>query len=331
MKRRAFLHLFLGAAAGLNTDLFSGSLEGPRKDSSKKTQQAAKVLVKVLGTAQDGGLPHIGCSCSNCQRAWQDSRFSRLVSSLAVFDLEAEKVFLIDTTPDIRAQTRMIMDRMRPSKSPSRFAPDGVFLTHAHIGHYSGLMFYGYEAQSTDKLLVYCSKRMAEFLTNNGPWSQLVHLQNIVIQTIEPDTSFSLTPQVSVTAFQVPHRDEYTDTLGFKITGPQGSLLYIPDIHSWEAWDRSLVEEVKKVKIALLDGTFFSPDELPSRDLSSIGHPFIVHSMDVLKEITREGKTRIYFTHLNHTNLALDPEGEPRKTIEKQGFHLASDGMEFSL
>ncbi len=331
MRRRAFLHIFLGSAAGLNINLFCGSLKNPQKDPSNKPQQAANVLVIVLGTAQDGGLPHIGCSCLNCQKAWQDSRFSRLISSLAIFDLAANKVFLIDTTPDIRAQTRMLMDRMKASQSPSRFAPDGVLLTHAHIGHYSGLMFYGYEAQATDKLPVYCSKRMAEFLAKNGPWNQLVSQKNIVTHTVEPEKAISLTPQVSVTAFQVPHRDEYTDTFGFKIKGPQGSLLYIPDIHSWESWDRSVVEEVKKVNIALLDGTFFSPDELPSRDLSSIGHPFIIHSMEILEDIAREGKTRIFFTHLNHTNLALDPEGEPRRAVERQGFHLASDGMEFSL
>ncbi len=287
--------------------------------------------MRVLGTAQDGGIPHIGCSCPNCQKAWQIPLFSRLASSLAVCDLEAGKIFLIDATPDIRIQTRMIMNMKEPKNNSLRFAPDGVLLTHAHIGHYTGLMFYGYEAQSTVKLPVYCSERMAEFLATNGPWSQLVSLENIAIQTIEPEKVFLLTPQISVTAFQVPHRNEYSDTLGFKIQGSRDMLLYIPDIHSWETWDRSVVEEVKKVDQALLDGTFYSADELPSRDLSSIGHPLISHSLQILKDIAKEGRTQIFFTHLNHTNLALDPEGEPRKKIEEHGFHLARDGMEFSL
>jgi len=331
MKRRAFIHTFLGSAAYLDTYFYYGSLKGSPGGLSKNPQQASDVLVKVLGTAQDGGLPHIGCSCSNCQRAWQNPRFSRLISSLAILDSKAKKIFLIDATPDIRAQTRMVIDQTRQKKSQERFVPEGVLLTHAHIGHYSGLMFYGYEGQSTDELSVYCSKRMDEFLTNNDPWSQLVSQKNIVTQTIEPEKIFFLTPQVSVEAFQVPHRDEYSDTLGFKIKGRQGSLLYIPDIHNWEAWDRSIAKEVRKVNIALLDGTFYSPDELPSRDLSTIGHPFISHSLHVLRDIAKEGKTRVCFTHLNHSNLALDPEGEPRKTVEKLGFHLASEGMEFSL
>jgi pyrroloquinoline quinone biosynthesis protein B len=331
MRRRAFIHAFLGSAAGLSTSFISEGFRGSPKALLQKPSQKKGVVVKVLGTAQDGGLPHIGCSCPNCQKAWQDPRFSRLVSSLAVFDLEADKIFLIDATPDIRVQTQMIINMIGPKKTPQRFSPDGVLLTHAHIGHYTGLMFYGYEAQSTDELPVYCSKRMAEFLSTNGPWSQLVSLKNIALRTIEPEKAFLLTPRVSVTAFQVPHRDEYSDTFGFKIKGSQGALLYIPDIRSWEAWDRSVVEEVKKVSDALLDGTFYSADELPSRDLSSIGHPLISHTMQVLKDIAKEGKTRICFTHLNHSNLALDPGGEPRKKIEEQGFHLAWDGMEFTI
>jgi pyrroloquinoline quinone biosynthesis protein B len=310
--------------------LFKGH-KGRHKAVLQESGTTANVMVKVLGTAQDGGLPHIGCSCSNCQKGWENPSFSRLISSLAVNDLVANKIFLIDATPDIRIQTQMITDLRATDKSLPKFVPDGVLLTHAHIGHYTGLMFYGYEAQATDKLAVYCSKRMSKFLATNGPWSQLVSMKNIIIQEIEPERSILLTPRVSIRAFLVPHRNEYSDTFGFKIQGSRRTLLYIPDIHSWEAWDRSIVEEVKKVDDALLDGTFYSPDELPSRDLSSIGHPPISHSMQILGHIVREEKARIFFTHLNHSNLALDQEGEARKKIGEQGFHLARDGMEFHL
>jgi pyrroloquinoline quinone biosynthesis protein B len=331
MRRRAFMHAFFGSATGLSTCFINQRLKGASKTILKKPNQKTGVMVKVLGTAQDGGIPHIGCSCANCQKAWQDSRFSRLISSLAVCDLEANKIFLVDATPDIRIQTQMIMNLKGLEKFSRGFVPDGVLLTHAHIGHYTGLMFYGYEAQSTENLQVYCSKRMSEFLAANGPWSQLVSLKNIALRSIEPEKAILLTPNVSITAFHVPHRNEYSDIFVFKIKGRHATLLYIPDIHSWEVWDRSIIEEVKKVNKALLDGTFYSGDELPSRDLSSIGHPFISHSMQVLKGVAKEGKTQIFFTHLNHSNLALDPDEELGRKIEEQGFHLAWDGMEFSL
>jgi len=331
MRRRTFLHSCFGAVAGLKAEFLSGKPKSYPGHISKNPGQAGNVLVKVIGTAQDGGIPHIGCFCSNCQRALKKPQLSRFISSLALFDLTENKTILVDATPDIRAQTMMIRERMNPKKTTNRYWPDGILLTHAHIGHYTGLMFYGYEALSTDRLPVYCSKRMNDFLTQNGPWSQLVDQKNILAKTISPGQRFSVTSQISILALQVPHRDEYSDTLGFQIKGPNRSLLYIPDIHNWKIWDRSVVEEVQKVDIALLDGTFFSPKELPSRDLSSIGHPFILDSMKILSDIAQDGKTQIFFTHLNHSNLALDPDGDARKIIKKNAFALAEDGIEFPL
>lgn len=331
MRRRTFLHSGFGAVAGLKASLIAGSARKPSSLFSPKLDETEKVFVKVVGTAQDGGIPHIGCSCPNCQRAWQDPRFSRLISSLALFDLKENKTILVDATPDIRTQTKIIQDRLGPEKKKKRYCPDGVLLTHGHIGHYTGLMFYGYEALSTDRLPVYCTQRMNDFLANNGPWSQLVSQKNIITRIIQTERIFSLTSQIAILPFSVPHRDEYTDTLGFVIKGPNKSLLYIPDIQNWDVWDRSIIDEVQKVDIALLDGTFFSPEELPARDLASIGHPFISDSVKLLKDIVRESKTEVCFTHLNHSNLALDPEGEARKNVNKDGFGLAADGMEFPL
>lgn len=331
MRRRAFFHSCWGVVASIKTNHLFGNVKPLRRQPEDKSDINEAVLVKVLGTAQDGGIPHIGCSCPNCQRAWEEPKSSRLISALAVCDLKENKTFLVDATPDIRKQTHMIWERIKKRKEQRKFSPDGILLTHAHIGHYTGLMFYGYEAQSTKDLPVFCSKRMARFLDQNGPWDQLIKLKNIMIHSIEPDRGFPLTSSIDVEAFQVPHRDEYTDTLGFKITGKQKSLLYIPDIHKWEMWERPVVDEVQKANIALLDGTFYSPEELPSRDLSAIGHPFITHSVELLKKVVATGKNQIFFTHLNHSNLALDPGGEEKRALERQGFALASDGMEFYL
>jgi len=172
---------------------------------------------------------------------------------------------------------------------------------------------------------------MRDFLKKNGPWSQLVEKENIFLIDLSPDEKLSLTPRISVVPFRVPHRDEYSDTLGFIFFGSRRSLLYLPDIQSWEEWDRSIREEVEKVDVALLDGTFYGPDELPGRDLSRIGHPFIQKSMDLLETVTKKGKTTIYFTHFNHSNFALDPEGKALINVMDRGFFLAADGLEIAL
>ena len=330
IERRDFLYACFGGLVGMNSLFFSDKIRAFPEDS-KRGREETDVLIKVLGTAQDGGFPQIGCYCKNCLRAREDKRFSRLISSLAILDLREKKYFLLDATPDIRVQSDMAFRRLALSKQGSKSSPHGTLLTHAHIGHYTGLMFFGYEAMSTHKLPVYCSSRMSSFLAENGPWSQLVRLENISSHTLSLEKEFSLTPRISLTPFLVPHRDEYTDTLGFTISGKKKKLLYIPDIQSWDAWRSSIVEEVEKVNIALLDGTFYSSEELPGRNLSQIGHPFIKTSLKILRDVARKGKAKIYFTHLNHSNLALDPEGEARKELEEKGFSTASDGMEFYL
>lgn len=320
----------MGSFAALNA-LFSPDKPGIAPRSSTRETSETDILVKVLGTAQDGGLPHFGCYCKNCLWARENPQFARLISSLAIMDLGERKLWLVDATPDIRAQWDVVHHKLAQEKSGSQNSPYAILLTHAHIGHYTGLIFFGYEAMNARQVPVYCSARMRDFLANNGPWSQLVNLGNIVPRILSPDKELSLSPRLSITPLPVPHRDEYSDTLGFIISGRKKKLLYIPDIQNWEAWNRSIVREVDKVNIALLDGTFFGPEELPGRDISHIGHPFIQSSLKTLSEVVRKGEVEIYFTHLNHTNLALDPEGEARKNIEEQGFRLAEDGMEFFL
>jgi len=253
---------------GFSTYLSSGKNLFPSPSVSSQNTSGSDILIKVLGTAQDGGIPQIGCYCPNCQRARKDSRFSRLISSLGILDLRNKKAFIIDTTPDLRIQYDLIHERLGREKTGKKNIPDGILLTHAHIGHYPGLMFYGFESLSTQDLPVYCSKKMSDFLSNNGPWDQLVRLKNISLKILNPFEKLNLTENISLVPFNVPHRDEYSDTLGFKILGPEKELLYIPDIQSWDAWNRSIKEEVEQTDIAILDGTFFGPEELPGRDLT---------------------------------------------------------------
>jgi len=323
MRRRDFL---AGAVAGPGLGLIRslarvGPPEGP-----------AAVKVQVLGTAQDGGIPQIGCECPNCARARRDPRYRRLIASLSAADLDLRKFVLIDATPDVRAQAESALARLGPEPPGLLEALGGVVLTHAHIGHYTGLMFFGYESAAARRLPVFASRRMAEFLAANGPWSQLVKLQNIEVRPLAPDKlPVPVLGSVRLRAFAVPHRDEYSDTLGLRIEGPRRSLLYIPDIQSWEAWPGRLEAELDRADLALLDGTFFSSDELPGRDMAAIGHPPIRETMRRLRSLPASRKAGIFFTHLNHTNPVLDPAGDARRELETAGFGLAEDGQELVL
>lgn len=290
--------------------------------------------VVVLGTAQDGGIPHAGCTHSLCEAARKDRSLARHVASLAIHLPKSGYMYLVDATPDLPEQIEEIHEfRRYPEGRVDRAPMDGVLLTHAHIGHYLGLAHLGFESLNTNGIPVYASPRMAAFLRGSGPWSQLVRLGNITLRELEPGKPVELEEGVSVEPIQVPHRDEYSDTMGFFIRGPRRTLLYVPDTDSWRTWSRPLrqVIEEKRVDIALLDGTFYSPDELPDRDVTKIKHPLITESMDLLEPLVTAGKLWVHFTHLNHSNPALDHDGPARKTIEGRGFRVLEEGEEFGL
>ena len=289
-------------------------------------------FVRVLGTAQDGGIPHAACSCERCSLARQDPDYDRYVASLGLILPASRQVYLFDATPDLRQQLTLLNDvQQTPVDRVDRSPVDGVFLTHAHIGHYMGLAFFGYEAIHSSGLPVMATPRMVQFLSTNGPWSQLVGLQNISLTELAPGQQHSLADDVVVTAVQAPHRDEYADTLGFLISGPEKSLFYLPDTDSWVAWVTPITEILKDVDFALLDGTFFSADELPGRRVEEIGHPLIDQSMDLLQELVDNQDLQVYFTHLNHSNPVLDRDGQVRRSVESRGFRILDEGQEFSL
>jgi pyrroloquinoline quinone biosynthesis protein B len=192
-------------------------------------------------------------------------------------------------------------------------------------------MYLGKEAMNANRIPVYVYPKMKNFLENNGPWSQLVSNQNIKLNQMLENKTVRLTSELSVLPFQVPHRDEFSETVGYKIMGSQKSALFIPDIDKWEKWETSIVEAIKKVDYAFIDATFFSGAEIKARDLSEIPHPFVIESIELFKDLAEEEKSKIFFIHLNHTNPLLDPESKESMEVERLGFGIARTGDRFSL
>lgn len=310
---RRHLISVLGIALAGSVFLIAASSESPR------------VEAVVLGIAQDGGVPHIGCRQEFCERFRRDTRKRPLIASLGLLDSTASQRFIIDATPDFAAQAE-ILSRGQPA-SDRRKPIDGVLLTHAHIGHYAGLMWLGREALGADQVPVFATPRFSDFLKTNGPWSQLVALNQIEIHPIEVGSEFRLTPSLVARAFTVPHRDEFSDTVGFEIAGPSKRLLYIPDIDKWEKWGEPLERAVARVDYAFLDATFSSASEIPGRSTNDIPHPLVDETLALLPPALR---SRVVFIHLNHTNPLLWDERARRK-IELTGARISKAGMRFPL
>ena len=277
--------------------------------------------IQVLGVVQDAGYPHIGCEKDCCKVVSPGDYF---VSCLGLVDKTNNKRYLFDATPDIHNQINLL------EKFPEANLIDGIFLTHAHIGHYTGLMYLGREGLGGKNIMVYALKRMARFLTKNGPWDQLVKLNNISIQTISNKEFVKISDNIFVIPIRVPHRDEYSETVGYKIIGKSKKILFIPDIDKWDEWKKSIIEEVKLIDYAFIDGTFYNGSEL-NRDIREIPHPSIEETLQLFSNQPLAERNKIYFIHINHTNPILTNKNGIRDMIESLGFNIAERGLKFKL
>ncbi len=301
------------------------------KETTQKNTPSPKVKgvsLVILGTIQDAGSPQIGCTKECCKSLFENPDHSRKVVSLGLIDTKNKKKYIFEATPDFIAQTKSLKNFC---DFETKETPDGTFLTHAHIGHYTGLMYFGKEAMNAQDAAVYAMPKMKSFLEENGPWSQLVKNQNITINAIENSTPLQLTDKLEVTPTIVPHRDEFSETVGYTITGPNKSALFIPDIDKWEKWDINIIDAIRNVDYAFLDATFYDGEEINNRNIADIPHPFIIESMEKFKELPLEEKKKIYFIHFNHTNPVINIESKQAKEVIKNGFNIAQINSIFKL
>jgi pyrroloquinoline quinone biosynthesis protein B len=297
-------------------------------DPTEPPKPAPMYLV-VLGNAQDGGAPQAG---SSTEPGWKDPSKRRLATALAIVDDAHQLRWLFEATPDFPWQLQRL-DEMAPRPDKPKPALDGIFLTHAHMGHYTGLMWLGKEVMGATKVPVHAMPRMAQYLRANGPWSQLLTLSNIELREMKAGEPV-LEPGFTVTPLLVPHRQEFSEVVGFRIEAASKKVLFIPDIDSWTQWDAEgtrIEDEIAKVDVAYLDGTFYANGEIPGRDMSGFPHPFISTSMARFAALPATEKAKIRFIHLNHTNQALWPGTKERASIEAAGFRVAEEGERLAL
>lgn len=294
----------------------------------------------VLGAGQDAGAPQIGNADDDGPRL--------LPSSLGLIDRSAGERYLFDASPAITEQLALL-DAIEPPAEG--LGVDGVFLTHAHIGHYLGLAYFGREAAGASNVPVYAMPRMAEFLRSNGPWSQLVELENIQIFELHHDGFLEISNGFGVWQRKVPHRDEYSETVAFIFTVAGRKILYAPDFDGWPELERfvegddetlryhqmlEVLAQLEEIDLAFIDATFWDDNELldengEGRDMSQIPHPRVTDTMDLLQGLPLEQRAKVHFIHYNHTNPIRDPASPESREVAERGFNVARRGARFCL
>jgi pyrroloquinoline quinone biosynthesis protein B len=277
--------------------------------------ESTMIEIVLLGVAQDAGVPQAGCTCENCVAAHHNPALRQYAVAVGMIDHTTHQQWLIDATPDIRFQ-------LHPLGSPI----SGIFLSHAHLGHYTGLLHLGYEAWHSRDIPVYASSQMATFLRNNATFSALLTRRNIELFPFRDSETLTLSPSLSITPIAVPHRAEYTDTYAFMIRGPNRTLFYCSDIDYLVSDTFDIRPYIAQADIVLLDATFYSPADLPGRNLSEIPHAYVV---DTIKMITPPPPEAILI-HLNHSN-PLWRQGSERLRVEQSSWQIGTFGQRWVI
>lgn len=282
--------------------------------------------VVVLGSAQDGGVPHAGCLCPRCAAARADPQLRRLPAALGV--RAGDDWLMIDATSAFEEQLHLLWSRRPASRAyaAERYRPpETVLITHAHTGHYVGLWQLDRSVLAARGTRVLAPPRTAALLAANEPWKAMAAEGFIAIKPLEWGRPTRFAEDIEIEPVEVPHRSEWdTDTAALLIRGPRSTVLYLPDIDFWDEWDRDVERVVASVDVALLDGTFW---ESPTS--ADVPHPPVTQTMERLGELA--GRTRIVFTHLNHTNPVLDATSPEAAEVARRGFEVAREGMTFEI
>lgn len=290
------------------------------------TAFAQNTYVVVLGIGQDAGVPQMGCNSPFCQKAWKNAKLRQMISSIALINPAKNERWIFDATPDLPEQFQLL----KAVTGDFSNNLSGIFLTHAHIGHYTGLMYLGRESMNAKEVKVYAMPRMKEMLEKNAPWSQLIGIKNILLQSIENKQTIQIGESIYIQSFLVPHRDEFSETIGFKITANSKSLVFIPDIDKWEKWSENLEDIVKSSDYVLLDGTFYADGEI-NRPMSEVPHPFVSETAELLKDLPMSEKKKVYFIHFNHSNPLVQGNKQKIKELKAKGFNITFQGQKFNF
>jgi len=265
------------------------------------------VSVTLLGSAQDGGVPQAGSANS-------EELQKRYPVAIGLVDSDGGR-HLFDVSRYLAEQLQIW----------GQTGVDSIFLTHAHIGHVDGLTLFGKEVMNCQGITLNCSKIMHDLIKNTPIWSIMVDQGVFTLKT----NNFVKLPGVTVEAIEIPHRAELSDMHAYIIKADK-SLLYLPDHDTWRetlnghdlrAWLNHL-----EIDIALIDGTFFSKDELTNRKQEEIPHPPVEQTLEMLGE-RREGDGEIVFIHLNHTN----PLCRDDTPVTEMGWKVGQEGMRFLI
>ena len=304
--------------------------------------------ITVLGSAAGGGFPQWNCNCRNCAgvRSGSLRAKARTQSSIFIRGDDGIDGVLVNASPDILEQIRS-----NPALQPGRALRDtaiaGVILMDGQIDHATGLFML---RERGAPLPLWCTDPVAEDLSTGNPVLRVLgHFCGVQRERIGldgasfelpgvPGLNFRALPLSSKAAPYSPHRDAPVagDNIGLLIKDSRSgrSAFYAPGLG---AITPAIFDAMCGVDAVLVDGTFWTDDEMPALGLSKktardIGHLAQSGAGGMIEWLDRlPAATRRLLIHINNTNPILDEDSTERALLARHGIEVCEDRMVIEL
>ncbi|HXT23606.1 MAG TPA: pyrroloquinoline quinone biosynthesis protein PqqB [Candidatus Eisenbacteria bacterium] len=309
--------------------------------------------IKILGSAAGGGFPQWNCACRNCSgfRTGHLQAALRTQTQVA-FSPDGSIWFLLAASPDLRSQI-LATPQLAPSEGEATGTPiGGIFLPSADVDALMGLLhlrefqsFFLFATPAIQKI-VQTENRIFDVLHRADPpvqWQSLTPGSRLACRFGEDPSApptFICSPisvgggfpdYVSTELRRSLCLQESVIALRFEQSG--NSFFFAPALPEISGeWLKAAASST----VALLDGTFWSDDELLStgrgqKTAREMGHLPLSGRDGLLSQFPSESATRKILIHINNTNPVLDESSAEHRAVREAGFEIAYDGMELTL
>jgi pyrroloquinoline quinone biosynthesis protein B len=260
---------------------------------------------------------------------------------------DGSRWFLAGASPDLAFQIEATPELHPRALRDSPIA--GVVLASADLDHVLGLLLL----RELQPLRVYGAASILKILREeNSMFGMLNRIDSQVAWTpMEASAAFELADAAGTelglrceTYYLSGRYPKYVKSEGlaceataalffeseFSVLGSRKRVAYVPAV---EKLDDALLAKIEGANLLLLDGTFWSDDELirvqgSGETAHQMGHIPIEESLGVLKNV---GVGRKMFIHLNNTNPILNEAGPENRAARAAGWEVAEDNWHVEL
>ena len=307
--------------------------------------------VKILGSAAGGAFPQWNCACPNC-RSLRTGTFQGKARSQTQVGVSADNQnwFLLGASPDLRSQIESTPE-LQPQNGIRQSPIAGLVLANADIDHVLGLLLLRelqplriHATASIRRILREDNSMFAmlQRIANQASWTDFAPGEIFPLRNAEDKDSGIKCRALSLgTHFPAYVSAERQQTLaaneaslGFIIDSPSGKrLAYMPAVP--EISD-ALMKDFDQIDVLLLDGTFWSDDELiriqgSGQTARQMGHVPVSGPEGTLVRLAQLRRPRKIYLHINNTNPMLNEAGPEYRQVRGAGWEIAEDGWQFDL